>query len=465
MTLCDLQRTSPSTTLAAWLHLLASSPYDGGSTVHDSRGAGDELGSIHSSDSNTTKRPQSIKGTNCRITLRRFSSETSNLNPAYITTSVSSPEEMAIPKLSSILNCKKALMHFRKAAKELPSSSIPQPLYRIRSATCSNLNTDSPSFTVYIRFQGKVFSIVVQLLELRNSPNRVREFQGFYNQLASGEICNCDSDDDEEDCQAPYTHGIGDMKAPTLPPTEPLTLKQRYASEAYQCKLKAVDDRLEPGLLYVVEAGDTFLSEDSQSTSDGHPSLSEVFPCVPLSEIEYPELDPSVMLDYEPRFVRVDNRDYLFKSYETEHNHAMQEVRKHERLSKIVLPDAVRFWRLYGIAQNHHGNAAGLLFHTISGMLLPEALERWHTGVIKGQWPHKINATVDALHANQISWGHADVNNIVIDANGDPWLTDFPTTINGEWIDMDSSTAITADRYGLESVMKYIDGRRYESSD
>ncbi|KAJ3496213.1 hypothetical protein NLG97_g2821 [Lecanicillium saksenae] len=382
---------------------------------------------------------------------------------------------MTIPKLGSLINYKKVLKRFRKGSQETAPPVIPQPLYRIRSITCSNAEKDPLSFSVWIRFNGKIFSVIVELLRLKNSPNRQLEFHQFYQQLSMGEICSCDSDDEEEDCNSPATHRMGlydcvdwavtpcldafRTKAPPLPSAEPLTLKQRYSREAYQCHLNADNERLEPGVIFMVSIGGAFVPERSRPpTPEVHPRLSEVFPCFPLSEIEYPELDPSAMFDYEPRFVRVGDQDYLFKPYETEHNHAMQEVRKHEHISQIHGGAEVRFWRLFGIAQNQHGSAAGLLFHPIDGMLLPEALERCQTDEIKGQWTKKITATVNKLHANHISWGLATADNIVIDSEGEPWLIDFPTDIYEQWVDMDSSTAINADRDSLHMLINYIDG-------
>lgn len=391
---------------------------------------------------------------------------------------------MKFSKVISRLKISKPMLQlpFRKSQELPPLPTEPLPLYRICSCSCSFPNTYPPCFQVRVRFRGRLFSVVVDLLELRNSPDRVREFQRFYHQIASGEICDCESDDDEEDCDAPYVHGVGPYdcfkwavepcltafktKAPPLADDQPLTLEQRHGSEVHQCRLKAVDNCLEPGVLFVIQAGNSPVSESpSTSLVSKRPAISSIFPCFSLSQIEYEEEDQYSIFDQEPRLIRVSGQEYVFKSYaaELDCSHAMQEVCKHERLSEMLLPDEVRYWRLFGVAQDPHGSVIGLLFHKIPGMLLREAMERWHKTVIRGQWEHKIKTTVDALHANQISWGHATLDNIVVDEEGDPWLTDFATGDNEEWIPMDSSAAIAADRIGLGEVMKYMDGLRYES--
>ena len=142
---------------------------------------------------------------------------------------------------------------------------------------------------------------------------------------------------------------------------------------------------------------------------------------------------------------------------------AMTEVRKHERIAAAAAStgDAppLRFWTLFGIAQSCRGLPAGLLFHPVpGGMPLREALACCDEDDEDelAAWPGAIAATVEALHVRGAVWGNAVVDNIVVDEDGEIWLTKHEEL----WVDQASDTAMERDWNIARLIQEHIEGLR-----
>ncbi|KAJ4159417.1 uncharacterized protein LMH87_008319 [Akanthomyces muscarius] len=130
---------------------------------------------------------------------------------------------------------------------------------------------------------------------------------------------------------------------------------------------------------------------------------------------------------------------------------------KDERLLPDLTP--LRFWTLFGIAQSCRGLAAGLLFyHVPAGMPLREALACCDEDDEDelAAWAGAIAATVEALHARGAVWGNAVEDNIVVDEDGEVWLTEHEEL----WVDQASDTEMERDWNIVRLIQERIEGVR-----
>ncbi|OAA71796.1 hypothetical protein LEL_09031 [Akanthomyces lecanii RCEF 1005] len=387
---------------------------------------------------------------------------------------------MTPPKLECLVRAKEFLARLQRR----PSSQSPPifrlPPYRIIDLWYTYPMEVAPLLIIKVRYRGQRFIIIVDPDKFEGSPARELEFRRFYHLFASGNVCSCEQGADNNlDCDSLFTHGleIGGCvawavapcleefakRAAPLQSTAPVTLKQRYGLEIWECNLYAKDERLLPDLICLTNDGYT-LEPEKDFPIVTNPQLSGIFPSFPLHRIAtIVDDDADALRDHEPRRVRIGSTMYSYKCFERAHAAAMTEVRKHERIAAAAASteDAppLRFWSLFGIAQSCRGLAAGLLFYSVlAGMPLREALACCDEDDEDelAAWHGAIAATVEALHARGAVWRNAVEDNIVVDEDGEVWLTEHEEL----WVDQATDAAMEKDWNIARLIQEHIEGFR-----
>lgn len=400
---------------------------------------------------------------------------------------------MTNPKLHYLVRAKRFLARLQRR----PSSQAPpvsnRPPYRIIDVSYTDPREANAMLLIRIRYRGQRFTIIVNPDNFEGSPARELEFRRFYHLFASDNVCSCEQGADNSlDCESPFTHGLDTAdcvawavapcledfvkKMPPLPASAPLTLKQRYGLEIWECNLLARDEHLRTDLIYRTNDGHTLEPVEDYPVA-ANPHLSSIFPSFPLHRIvvvDDDDQDADALQDREPRHVRVGTMLCYYKCFERAHAAAIAEVRKHETLATAAAsasstedappPPPPRFWRLFGIAQSCRGLAAGLLFHDMPGaMPLREALAQCDEDDEDelAAWPGAIAAAVEALHARGVAWGNAVEDNILVDEDGEIWLTEHKDL----GADQDDDATMEADWNIVRLIGEHIEAVRAVVSD
>lgn len=355
--------------------------------------------------------------------------------------------------------------------------------YRIRGYTTTNAGERPAWFALDLRMSGKNFTISAEESRFRNSPNRLHEFQEYLSFLMSG--AHEDEYEGDNFTEAPHAHVqhaitlddcfawamqpfLSSFKelAPKPLPASKTTLDDFFNSESYECRLGAVDDRLDPGPIDVVQTEPAFIPENLSPDSKpvyGTPA-STFFPIFPLSEIEVVSDRPSTILDDEPTVVRVQGQEYFFKSLEVVgEDLGRNEIRKYEQIAKANFGPEVRTSRLFGIAQDHQKGIKGIMLHPIEEeSTLDFAVEEETSKETRQRWIQQLQQTLRALHGKDIVWGDAKDANVLIDKEGDAWIVDFGGGYTRGWVGEDSAGTIAGDLEGLEKIIHFINTGEFE---
>lgn len=172
--------------------------------------------------------------------------------------------------------------------------------YRIYSYTTTNPGEEPASFLLRLRLDGKFFSVEVSESLFRNSPARLSEFHQYLSFL------QFDEGGPEDDDDGPESHGsrhaqpgisIDDCFEWTVQPLletfkelapEPalasrIMLDAFFSSVSYECRLGAVDERLDPGPIDALPTEPPFIPDNlspGATTVHGTPA-SAFFPHLP----------------------------------------------------------------------------------------------------------------------------------------------------------------------------------------
>lgn len=349
--------------------------------------------------------------------------------------------------------------------------------YRIRSYTHTNPGETSARFGLQLRLHGKYFSISVSESKFGNSPKRLQEFHEFLQLLMKP------GDEVEEDLDAPSGNGalhritIDDCFAWAARPfltafkelaPKPISasktaLAEYFNSESYECTLGALDDELVAGPIDVLATEPYFIPENLSPEcrieyEKYRVPASTAFPIFPLSEIEIVTDDPYQVLDAQPRAVRVQGKEYFFKSLEDAGSElARREIRKYEEIARANFGPAVRTSRLFAVAQDDQKDVKGILLHRIDEQdTLEFALQPDTPDDVRERWATQIQQTLKVLHEKGIDWGDAKAGNVLIDVHGDAWIVDFGGGYTRGWVDNDRAGTIAGDLEGLEKIIHFI---------
>lgn len=76
---------------------------------------------------------------------------------------------------------------------------------------------------------------------------------------------------------------------------------------------------------------------------------------------------------------------------------------------------------------------------------------------VKDKWKRQVMVTVEALHRAGIIWGDAKASNILVDTDGDAWVTDFGGGHTEGWVDRDKTGTVEGDLQGLQAIIDFFD--------
>ncbi|EGX89848.1 Protein kinase-like domain [Cordyceps militaris CM01] len=332
--------------------------------------------------------------------------------------------------------------------------------YRIYSYTTTNPGEEPASFLLRLRLDGKFFSVEVSESLFRNSPARLSEFHQYLSFL------QFDEGGPEDDDDGPESHGsrhaqpgisIDDCFEWTVQPLletfkelapEPalasrIMLDAFFSSVSYECRLGAVDERLDPGPIDALPTEPPFIPDNLSPGATTIEVLSDA---------------PSRIRDHDPTTVRVHGAEYFFKSLEAVgEDLGRMEIRKYEDIAKARFGPAVRTSRLFGIAQDAQRAVKGIMLHRIAEQGTLDSLVRPETPrETRQRWSRQIQQTLGALHDRDIVWGDAKAANVLIDVEGDAWIIDFGGGYTRGWVDEDGAGTIAGDLEGLQNIIRFI---------
>ncbi|KAL2858577.1 hypothetical protein BJY01DRAFT_241907 [Aspergillus pseudoustus] len=74
----------------------------------------------------------------------------------------------------------------------------------------------------------------------------------------------------------------------------------------------------------------------------------------------------------------------------------------------------------------------------------------------RDRWFSRIETTIQALHAADITWGDAKAQNILIDRHSDVWIVDFGGGYTPGWVSEALEETIKGDLEGLHNLRKFL---------
>jgi hypothetical protein len=333
---------------------------------------------------------------------------------------------------------------------------------------------------VYVKVYGKALAISICAEEFDNSPTRLDEFTQYLDLLqldTKGEWLSEEEHDVHEGVESPTQRPTLDLSldgcyewavrpffpmlieiVPRPSDAATITLQHFFSGESFDASLTAVDDSLIPG---VIEA------KDDMENVVGNPGIlwKTTCPIFHTKEVEVLSDDPTYVLIDEPTRVRVQGRQLFFKAFQDpDDSIGAKEVLTLEKISKTGFdPKGVRASRLYGIVEDDKSHVIGLLLNYIlvEDTLYGKVIEAESLGSsVKDKWKRRVTITVEALHRAGIIWGDAKASNILVDTDGDAWVTDFGGGFTEGWVDRDKAGTIEGDLQGLRAIIDFVDTGR-----
>lgn len=252
-----------------------------------------------------------------------------------------------------------------------------------------------------------------------------------------------------------------DRLAPSMPRTAPPSLAEYFNAETFMLKLANVEGRLEAtqcphdpsvtrSLVPKVLMSDPTVSE----------AISQGVPCIPASQLAA-VLEPDAHeADYDliPRTVRVIGKDTRFHFKGA----FMQEAFRREldillRFQRDSFPDDLRVSRLGGLVTWDDGvSIIGLLVEYIHGSETLAYAAEEASKAERDKWAQQIRAIVKQLHDANITWGNAIVDHVLVDPNGDAWVTDFGGGYTEGWVDRELEGTREGDLQGLSRIENFL---------
>jgi serine/threonine protein kinase len=71
-------------------------------------------------------------------------------------------------------------------------------------------------------------------------------------------------------------------------------------------------------------------------------------------------------------------------------------------------------------------------------------------------WADQIGGALEMLHDQDIIWGDAKADNILIDAQENAWMVDFGGSYTVGWVDEDKAGTVEGDMQGLAKIMDLL---------
>jgi serine/threonine protein kinase len=119
-------------------------------------------------------------------------------------------------------------------------------------------------------------------------------------------------------------------------------------------------------------------------------------------------------------------------------------------------PAGLRVAELGGLVLNNDGGSLlGLLVEHIHGnRTLDEAVDGSEEE--REKWMQQLRDTAKQLHDGGVVWGDAKLDNVLIDSNGDVWVTDFSGGCARGWVDGELEGTVEGDSQGLSRIPGFL---------
>ncbi|KAH7270879.1 uncharacterized protein BKA55DRAFT_589229 [Fusarium redolens] len=123
-------------------------------------------------------------------------------------------------------------------------------------------------------------------------------------------------------------------------------------------------------------------------------------------------------------------------------------------LRAFSIPKDIRLPRLFGyVSHKDTKEIIGFLRQWVPGRKLSEIDITSVEEETRQKWISQIRETFDQLHKKGIVWGDPRPGSVVIDENGDAWLTEFA---RGWWKDMEMKETKEGDEHSLAEVIELL---------
>ncbi|KAL6692968.1 hypothetical protein J3F84DRAFT_401524 [Trichoderma pleuroticola] len=111
---------------------------------------------------------------------------------------------------------------------------------------------------------------------------------------------------------------------------------------------------------------------------------------------------------------------------------------------------------LHGVVRDGNG-LAGMLFTWINNKgVLSKARADQSTVQLKAHWATQIKDTLEMLHHQNIIWGDAKAENILIEMDDNAWVIDFGGSYTVGWVDKDKAGTVEGDAQGLARILDIL---------
>lgn len=163
-------------------------------------------------------------------------------------------------------------------------------------------------------------------------------------------------------------------------------------------------------------------------------------------------------LDDLPRFVKTPKILGQFKFNEASSKESF--TRELDTLLQIRHHDPkreLRVSRLVGLVEwEDEPSVAGLLVqHPLDEKTLDWAMKD-ASKTDRARWAQQIRQTVERLHQLDIVWGSARPENVLIDVEGEAWVTDFSGGWSSSWVEKELEGTKEGDLKGLARIEEFL---------
>lgn len=343
----------------------------------------------------------------------------------------------------------------------------PVPFFIVKT-TCHQ-DEDQHDLALRVRHNGRLFFLMYHTEYFVRSPAIRAKYLEYLHEIREDEV-NFDDPDAFRWLLNPFEALISKL-APPVSRTEPPTLSQYAFPEFFTCRLDAVDNKFHPKQL---DKWDNWAPPGKKVAADQMRDLESWTRVVDASQVILSYDRSEDVLVKPPRRVQLnnvggeDNSIYFLKSF-IDFGMLYQLKRELVTFKQIAgsnIEAGAYITRLHGVVATEDGRVLGLLLTWIDAPKGPLAYQYQRRSLqIRLQWAAQIRETVAELHRNDVVWGDAKLDNILLDKNDTPWVIDFGGGHSPAWVDPDKEETVEGDLQGLEKIVERLSRSISPSSD
>ncbi|TWU70585.1 hypothetical protein ED733_001085 [Metarhizium rileyi] len=318
-------------------------------------------------------------------------------------------------------------------------------------------NDHHARFTV--RRNGKVFYIEISPSNFVNSPVMTNKYLSYLEVLKSGreELDDIYDTDVYEWLMPPFEPFFAEL-APS-PAGDPLkvrvTLKEYLFPEFFRFSLDILDEKLRPRFIPTTES--PYWPSFVRFDDDLHDDLEKWTALYDPAGIILSYNNPTDALFKSPNKVLIDNEqtECFFKPCYSSVR-AIQELEAYKKIhaAGLNLDSQFNLCHLYGIVIDDCDFILGLLLtyvdcggRPLSTRVHPDEHDD-PPAAMRRDWIDQLEATLAALHKNDIIWGDVKAENVLIDTNNNAWIIDFGGGYTEGWVAKDVAGTFAGDWAG-----------------